>query len=155
MSCEEKSCVYMKQIPHFQDILTLKPFRTVLACKQCLSCAYVSLNSDETTFSLENAILWIDLYFIRDQRFKVQNALCMMYLFIANMQLVDYCDVFISCLDSHSDGTHSLQSIHCWDSDETTYLFWPVLIKMYKRVLIFFSLKKKKKLNRTHSNARK
>ncbi len=26
--------------------------------------------------------------------------------------LVDYCDVFISCLDSHSDGTHSLQIIH-------------------------------------------
>ncbi len=26
--------------------------------------------------------------------------------------LVDYCDVFISCLDSHSDGTHSLHSIH-------------------------------------------
>ncbi len=25
--------------------------------------------------------------------------------------LVDYYDVFISCLDSHSDGTHSLQSI--------------------------------------------
>ncbi len=31
--------------------------------------------------------------------------------------LVDYCDVFISCLDSHSDGTHSPQSIHCWASD--------------------------------------
>ncbi len=29
----------------------------------------------------------------------------------------DYCDVFVSCLDSHSDGTHSLQSIH-W------LLFW-------------------------------
>ncbi len=26
--------------------------------------------------------------------------------------LVDYYDVFISCLDSHSDGTHSLQRIH-------------------------------------------
>ncbi len=26
--------------------------------------------------------------------------------------LVYYCDVFISCLDSHSDGTHSLQRIH-------------------------------------------
>ncbi len=26
-------------------------------------------------------------------------------------------DVFISCLDSHSDGTHSLQRIHCWASD--------------------------------------
>ncbi len=23
---------------------------------------------------------------------------------------MDYCDVFISCLKSHSDGTHSLQS---------------------------------------------
>ncbi len=30
---------------------------------------------------------------------------------------VDYCDVFISCLDSHSDGTHSLQRIYCWASD--------------------------------------
>ncbi len=29
---------------------------------------------------------------------------------------VDYCDVFISCLDSHSDGTHSLQRIHWWAS---------------------------------------
>ncbi len=29
--------------------------------------------------------------------------------------LVDYCDVFIRCLDS--DGTHSLQSIHSWASD--------------------------------------
>ncbi len=28
--------------------------------------------------------------------------------------LVDNCDVFISCLDSHSDGTHSLQRIHWW-----------------------------------------
>ncbi len=25
---------------------------------------------------------------------------------------VDYCDIFISSLDSHSDGTHSLQMIH-------------------------------------------
>ncbi len=31
--------------------------------------------------------------------------------------LVDYCGVFISCLDSHSDGTHSLQRIHWWASD--------------------------------------
>ncbi len=30
---------------------------------------------------------------------------------------MDYCDVFISCLDSHSDGTHSLQRIHLWASD--------------------------------------
>ncbi len=30
--------------------------------------------------------------------------------------LVDYSDVFISCLGSHSDGTHSLQRIHWWTS---------------------------------------
>ncbi len=34
---------------------------------------------------------------------------------------VDYCDVFIS---SHSDGTHSLQSIHCWDTDAETHFWW-------------------------------
>ncbi len=54
-----------------------------------------------------------------------------MDLFLTNMQLlasqdvnwwtgllvvcgVDHCDVFISCLDSHSDGTHSLLRIHWW-----------------------------------------
>ncbi len=31
--------------------------------------------------------------------------------------LMDDCDVFISCLDPHSDGTHSLQRIHWWASD--------------------------------------
>ncbi len=60
------------------------------------------------------------------QWFEIKNIL-MMDLFLLSSQddglewcglLVDYCDVFISCSDSHSDGTHSLQSIHCWDSDE-------------------------------------
>ncbi len=32
---------------------------------------------------------------------------------------MDYCDVFISC---HSDGTHSLQSIHWWASDAMLFL---------------------------------
>ncbi len=31
--------------------------------------------------------------------------------------LGDYCDFFISCLDSHFGGTHSLQSIHLWIGD--------------------------------------
>ncbi len=31
--------------------------------------------------------------------------------------LVNYDDVFISCLDSHFDGTHSMQRIHWWASD--------------------------------------
>ncbi len=50
-----------------------------------------------------------------------------MCLFLTNMQLLSSPDVnwwsgvmwiivmFLS--DSHSDGTHSLQSIHCWDTD--------------------------------------
>ncbi len=55
---------------------------------------------------------------------KIVNALLMDFLF-TSMQfftlidglellgsLVDYCDVFISCSNSHSDGTHSLQRIH-------------------------------------------
>ncbi len=28
---------------------------------------------------------------------------------LMDLSHVDYCDVFISCLDSHSDSTHSLQ----------------------------------------------
>ncbi len=31
--------------------------------------------------------------------------------------LVDYYYVFISRIYTHSDGTHSLQRIHCWTSD--------------------------------------
>ncbi len=41
--------------------------------------------------------------------------------------LVDHFDVFISCLDSHSDGTHSLQRIHWWAGDVMLnffYLLW-------------------------------
>ncbi len=32
---------------------------------------------------------------------------------------MDYCNVFISCLDSNSDGTYSLQRIHWWVRDVT------------------------------------
>ncbi len=38
--------------------------------------------------------------------------------------LVEYCDVSISCLDSHSDGTHSLQRIHWWLSNIMLNLLW-------------------------------
>ncbi len=85
------------------------------------------------TFSLEEALLWIiDSYFSQKQRFKVKMLwwrICFSQRHSFSLQkmltdglewcglLVDYCDVFISCLDSHSDGTHSLQRIHWWDSD--------------------------------------
>ncbi len=43
--------------------------------------------------------------------------------------LADYCDVFISCLDSHSDGTHSLHRSHWWASDVMLYFSKSVLMK--------------------------
>ncbi len=38
--------------------------------------------------------------------------------------IVDYCDVFISCLDSHSDGTHSLQRIQVMECYIFPNLLW-------------------------------
>ncbi len=38
--------------------ICLKLFWTVLACKRCLICADISPDSDQTTFSLEETILW-------------------------------------------------------------------------------------------------
>ncbi len=60
--------------------------------------------------------------------FLAQDVLMMdLFQFLSSLEwcglLVDYCDVFISCLDSHSDGTHSLQSIHCWDTDAETHFY--------------------------------
>ncbi len=40
--------------------------------------------------------------------------------------LVNY---FISCLDSHSDGTHLLQMIHCWASDVMLHFYESVPMK--------------------------
>ncbi len=53
---------------------------------------------------------WLDDGFVSYKHFSLHKML------IDGLELcgllVDYCDVFISCLDSHSDGTHSLQRIH-------------------------------------------
>ncbi len=51
----------------------------------------------------------------------------------------DYCDVFISCLDSHSDGTHSLQRIHWWASDAMLNLFKSVPLKKQTQIETFWS----------------
>ncbi len=37
---------------------------------------------------------------------------------------MDYFDVFISCLDSHSDGTHSLHRINRWAIDVILHFLW-------------------------------
>ncbi len=40
-----------------------------------------------------------------------------MDFFTEGSVIMDYCDVFIICLDCQSDGTHSLQRINWWASD--------------------------------------
>ncbi len=53
--------------------------------------------------------------------FLQTHSFCLLQMLTDGLEwcglLVDYCDVFISCLDSHSNGTHSLQSIHWWARD--------------------------------------
>ncbi len=63
---------------------------------------------------------------------------------------MDYCDVFISCLDTRSDGTHSLQRIHWWASDVMLNYSKSVLMKketelhfheyIFKQILILGEL---------------
>ncbi len=61
----------------------------------------------------------IDLLFI-NRRFSTSQDIVTNGLDWCGL-LVDCFDVFISCLDSHSDGTHSLQRIHWWASDGTLH----------------------------------
>ncbi len=49
--------------------------------------------------------------------------------------LVDYCDVLWAILDSHSDGTHSLQRIHWWASD--VMLHFSKSVQMNKQTHLF------------------
>ncbi len=49
---------------------------------------------------------------------------------------VDYCDVFISCLNSHSDGTHSLQRIHWWASDVMLNFSKSVVMKKQTHLIL-------------------
>ncbi len=87
----------------------------------------------EIEFSTRGSVIMIvDWYLARRNRLKLKLSswwICFLQtcsfslhkMLIDELEwcglLVDYCDVFISCLDSHSDGTHSLQRIHQWASD--------------------------------------
>ncbi len=96
------------------------------------------MRDNRWTFSPKEALLWImDFYFSWKQQFEVKNILmfffCLSFGFTRCKMMdwsgVDYCDVFVSCLDSHSDGTHSLQRIHCWASDGKLHLSQSITMK--------------------------
>ncbi len=120
-----------KSIPSnikFYENICLELFWNIFAFKQSLFCAYFSPDSEETTFSWEKAILWMkNLYShkatvssLNDEFVYYKHSFLLHKMLIDGLKcelIVDYCDVFISCLTSHSDGTHSLQRIHWWVSD--------------------------------------
>ncbi len=84
--------------------------KTVNSSEQ--TCQLILMWEDNMGWTLlEEALQWImDSYLVRSDGFKLKRL---------NHGFVFICDVcfFPSCLDSHSDGTHSLQSIHVWAID--------------------------------------
>ncbi len=75
--------------------------KTILDCFiSCCWFVHISLLIQMRTFLMEK------------KKYYGQRA-CFKTLMI-NWSGVDCCDVFISCLDCHSDGTHSQQKIHWW-----------------------------------------
>ncbi len=109
------------------------------------------------TFSLEVALLWImDSYFSRKWQFvSYKNtfvfSFCLLKMLTDGLEwcgsLVDYCDVFISCLDSHSDapihwrGSIDETLMECYISTnlmrKQTHLKWPEGEHIFKKILIF------------------
>ncbi len=93
-------------------------------------CIFLSWFRQYQLFGQGKSILWLE-------DFK-KNL--MLGLFVTNSLLfasqninwwsgVDYCDVFISFLDSHSDGTHSLQRTNWWASDLVLHFSKSVLME--------------------------
>ncbi len=68
----------------------------------------------------------MDSYFSQKHQFDVKNVLMLDLFHLLSSPDVNWWTgvvwiivMFLS--DSHSDGTHSLQSIHCWDTDAETH----------------------------------
>ncbi len=107
--------------------ICLKLFLTVLVYKQCLMwlkwSVHISLLIQVRQIFIGESNIMKKLFYDK----YTANCLIQIRNFLLNKilidglawfgLLVDYCDVFISCLDSHSDGIHLLQMIHWWASD--------------------------------------
>ncbi len=103
--------------------------------KQIMWVDFDARHNRRWAFSLDEALLWI---ISSGLKLKRLNDQCVSYMETLEWcgLLVNYCDVFISCLDSHSDGTHSLQRIHCWDSDAVLYFSKTVHMKKQTRLQV-------------------
>ncbi len=111
-----KSCIFRSNKSIIKDI-----FLTLNHCFRLK----VESSIDNT---VKNCLLWSgEKYAYADQAlFTSKNT----QLFTSeDIMYWISCDVFISCLDSHSDGTHSLQRIHWWASDVMLHFSKSFLIK--------------------------
>ncbi len=115
-----------KQLIKTSFLELFRMYRTVFAFKQCLICIFL-LNWVRLIFHWRKP--YYGLIFQWKQESKDKNVL-MMGLFITKHTVIAPQDVnwwngvmwitcglfwcFIICLDSHSDGTHSLQRIYWW-----------------------------------------
>ncbi len=93
-------------------------FRT---CNRCLIRAYFSPDSDKIIFQLKKAILSIEDSYKKGLNYELfyhEQSLWITYIICGLL----WC-VFVSNLDSHFDGTHSLQRIHCFASDVILNIF--------------------------------
>ncbi len=93
------------QAKEIHSQICLDWFWTVLACKQCLMCAYFSPDSDET---LEEALLWI-IIILSSQDVNLWTGV----VWITCGLLWCFYQLFGLSFWRH----HSLQSIHWWDTD--------------------------------------
>ncbi len=87
----------------------------------------VNISWSQKKLIVLEALLWImDLNVLMLDLFLTNTACGFSRCWLMYWSGADYlwvtCDVFISCLDSHSDGTHSLQIIHWWASDVMLHL---------------------------------
>ncbi len=98
----------------------LEPFWTVLACKQCLICAY----------------FWWDNCFIGGSNVTDRGLILAGSNGLKCGFFVNYCDIFISFLDSHSNGTHSLQRIIWWASDVMLNFSKSILMKKQTHIYL-------------------
>ncbi len=96
-------------------------FRAVLSCKRCLICADFSPDSDQNTFSLEEALLWIQI---------LAKSVLMTDLFQllsspdVNWWTVDYCDVFIRLSFWRHPFTSEHPLLRHWCRDTFLQTWW-------------------------------
>ncbi len=117
----------------------LELFWTVFACILLVFdlCIFLSWFRQDDFITRESNVMDRRFIFFPKQHFKVKTPqwrICFFQTCLTRHELmdwsgVDYCNVFFSCLDSYSDGTHSLQKIHWGATDVMQHLSKSVLMK--------------------------